>query len=109
VSPITNVGQLARERYGAEAVLVGFSTYTGTVTAATDWDAPAERKRVRPGLPGSFEAVFHSLGVPDLLLSIRGRAELPPTLREITHAVEPLDLTAGWKTGEAPETYPSGE
>src|ERR687892_137519 len=71
-----NVGQLARERHGADAVLVGFSTYTGTVTAAADWDAPAERKRVRPGLAGSFEALFHSLGGPDLLLPLRGRQEV---------------------------------
>ena len=40
-----NVGQLVRERYGRDAVLVGFTTYDGTVTAASNWDAPAERKR----------------------------------------------------------------
>jgi erythromycin esterase-like protein len=126
-------------------VLVGFSTYTGTVTAASDWDEPAERKRVRPGLPGSFEALFHSLEVPDLLLPMRGRevtealresrleraigviyrpeterlshyfeARLPEQFDAVIHfdetsAVEPLDLTAGWRTGEAPETYPTGE
>jgi|SRR6266850_6693017 len=42
-----NIGQLTRERYGRETVLVGFTTYTGTVTAASDWDRPAERKRVQ--------------------------------------------------------------
>jgi erythromycin esterase-like protein len=45
-----NVGQLApmpRER----SRLIAFSTYTGTVTAASEWDGPAERKRVRPALP----------------------------------------------------------
>ena len=42
-----NVGQLARQRYGNECVLVGFTTFDGTVTAATDWGGPAERKRVR--------------------------------------------------------------
>jgi erythromycin esterase-like protein len=66
-----NVGQLARAEYGSRALLVGFSTYTGTVTAADDWDQPAKRKRVRPGLPGSFEALFHSLAMPDLLLPLR--------------------------------------
>jgi erythromycin esterase-like protein len=49
-----NLGQLVRERYAEEAVLVGFTTHHGTVTAASNWDAPAERKRVRPGLPGSY-------------------------------------------------------
>ena len=41
------------------AVSIGFTTYTGTVTAADDWGGPAERKRVRPGLPGSYEELFH--------------------------------------------------
>lgn len=58
-----NLGQLVRERHHDAAVLVGFSTYEGTVTAASDWDEPAERKRVRPGLPGSYEALFHELGL----------------------------------------------
>ena len=44
-----NVGQLVRERYGRDAVLVGFTTHHGTVTAASNWDGPAERKYVRPG------------------------------------------------------------
>jgi erythromycin esterase-like protein len=55
-----NVGQLAREKYSSEAVLVGFTTHHGTVTAASDWDKPAERKRVRPALVGSYEALFHA-------------------------------------------------
>jgi erythromycin esterase-like protein len=54
-----NVGQLVRERYGSDSFSIGFSTFHGTVTAASDWDAPAERKRVRPGLPGSYERTFH--------------------------------------------------
>jgi erythromycin esterase-like protein len=101
---------------------------------------------VRPGLPGSFEALFHSLEVPDLLLPMRGRPEVRAALEETrleraigvvyrpeterlshyfdarlpeqfdavihfdeTSAVEPLDLTSGWRTDEAPETYPTGE
>src|SRR5205085_11894088 len=59
-----NVGQLIRERYGNRAVLVGFSTYTGTVTAASNWDGPAERKRVRPALADSYEAWLHEVGQP---------------------------------------------
>jgi erythromycin esterase-like protein/predicted phosphoribosyltransferase len=55
-----NVGQLTREKYGHDAVLMGFTTHHGTVTAASDWGAPAERKRVRPALAGSYEALFHA-------------------------------------------------
>jgi erythromycin esterase-like protein len=67
-----NVGQLSRERFGADAVLVGFSTYTGTVTAASDWGAPAERKRVRPALPDSWETLLHGTGLGNFLLPFRG-------------------------------------
>jgi erythromycin esterase-like protein/predicted phosphoribosyltransferase len=55
-----NVGQLTREKYGSEAVLVGFTTHHGTVTAASDWGGRAERKRVRPALADSYEALFHA-------------------------------------------------
>ncbi len=60
-----NVGQLMRERYGGDAFLVGFSTDHGTVTAASAWDAPAERKRVRPALDGSYERTFHGVEIPN--------------------------------------------
>ncbi|HEV7992702.1 MAG TPA: erythromycin esterase family protein [Gemmatimonadaceae bacterium] len=69
-----NVGQLARERFGDTACLVGFTTYTGTVTAAHDWDEPADRRNVRPGLPESFEAHFHRQGDPRFLLDLRDDA-----------------------------------
>src|SRR4030081_1879472 len=55
-----NVGQLMREKYASEAVLVGFTTHHGTVTAASDWGKSAERKHVRPALAGSYEALFHA-------------------------------------------------
>jgi erythromycin esterase-like protein len=76
-----NVGQLVRERYGSEAVLVGFSTYEGTVTAASDWDTPAERKRVRPGLHGSYEALFHEVGYAGFLLTLRDETAAAAALR----------------------------
>jgi len=138
-----NVGQLARERYGESAFLVGFSTYTGTVSAASDWGEPVERKRVRPALEGSYEALFHDVGEERFLLMLRDldpklaglrvrrlqraigviympqserlshyfHAELPAQFDamihlDITRAVEPLERTSGWESGEAPETYP---
>ena len=66
-----NVGQLARERHDGEAFLVGFSTYDGTVTAADDWDEPPRLMRVRRGLPGSYEALFHEAEIPRFLLDLR--------------------------------------
>jgi erythromycin esterase-like protein len=66
-----NVGQLVREQYGRDAVLIGFTTYSGTVTAASDWDAPAERKNVRPALMGSYEALFHATSLPSFEIDLR--------------------------------------
>jgi erythromycin esterase-like protein len=136
-----NVGQLVRERHGAETVLIGLTTHHGTVTAASDWDGPAERKRVRPGLTGSVEALFHTIDIPRFLLPLRGEQATalrerrleraigviyrPETERQShyfaarlseqfdavlhfdeTRALEPLERSAQWETGEPPETYP---
>jgi erythromycin esterase-like protein len=69
-----NVGQLVRQKHGSDAVLVGFTTYSGTVTAATDWDDPGERKRVRPALPDSYEFGFHETGTPRFFIDLRNGA-----------------------------------
>jgi erythromycin esterase-like protein len=75
-----NLGQLARERFGAHCYSIGFSTFSGTVTASDDWDEPAKTKRVRPGLPGSYEALLHDTGSPRFLVDLRSPA-LPRELR----------------------------
>jgi erythromycin esterase-like protein/predicted phosphoribosyltransferase len=133
-----NVGQLVRERHRDEALLVGFTTYTGTVTAASDWGGPAERKYVRRALPGSWEELLHE-ELPSAFLvdtaDLHGRrleraigvVYRPETERishyfnariarqfdavihlDETHAVEPLERTSLWERGELPDTYPWG-
>jgi erythromycin esterase-like protein len=77
-----NVGQLVRERRGRDSFSVGFTTYTGTVTASSDWDAPAERKRVRPALTGSYEALFHDVAIPRFLLMLPEESRAAGTLSE---------------------------
>jgi erythromycin esterase-like protein len=138
------VGQLARERYGPLTRLIGFTTYQGTVTAASDWDAEAERKRVRPALDGSCEALFHDTGLARFFLPLTGNDAVsgalkhprleraicviyrPDTERQShyfharllrqfdavlhfdeTSAVEPLERSGEWTSGEVPETFPS--
>ena len=64
-----NLGQLARERHGDKVFLVGFTTHTGTVTAAREWDEPAGRRRVTPSMPGSYEHLFHRTGFERFVLS----------------------------------------
>ncbi len=138
-----NVGQLIRERFEEESVLIGFSTHHGTVTAASDWGAPAERKNVRPALRGSYEELFHQTGLGRFWIDLRNagdkvgvlygprleraigviyrpeterlshyfHARLPKQFDAIIHidetrAVDPLERTSIWDTGELPETYP---
>ncbi len=139
-----NIGQLCRETYGGECLLVGFTTYTGTVTAARDWHAPAERRIVLPARPESVEGLLHQLDQPAFVLSLRsgesrrvlvgsfleraiGVVYRPETellshylqarparqfdaLVHIDHtrAVEPLERSVAWETGEVPETFPTG-
>jgi erythromycin esterase-like protein/predicted phosphoribosyltransferase len=133
-----NVGQLVRERHGPDALLVGFTTFTGTVTAASDWGGPAERKNVRPALPGSWEELFHEQGIAAFLLdpsSLHGRrleraigVVYQPQTERVSHyfnarladqfdavihldetsAVQPLERTSEWEQGELPETFPTG-
>ncbi|HEY9845087.1 MAG TPA: erythromycin esterase family protein [Candidatus Caenarcaniphilales bacterium] len=76
-----NLGQLVRERYSCSAILIGFSTYTGTVTAASHWGAAAELKQVQPALPGSYEALFHDTGLPNFLLNLRDGVQALAGLR----------------------------
>lgn len=65
-----NIGQLCRESFGEGAALIGFGTHSGTVAAASEWDAPMEIKAVRPSRPGSYEALCHEVGQPRFLLAM---------------------------------------
>jgi erythromycin esterase-like protein len=139
-----NVGQLVRERHPLDSVLIGFTTHSGTVTAASNWDEPADRKRVRPALSGSFEKLFHDAEIGNFLLLFDHGHDLawaldeprieraigviyrPETERQShyfsasisrqfdavlhydrTRAVEPLERSPLWDTGDLPETFPS--
>ncbi|MBF6302153.1 erythromycin esterase family protein [Nocardia amamiensis] len=137
-----NVGQLLRERYPDKCRILGFTTHTGTVTAADDWGEPADCKRVRPALDGSVEKFFHDLRAgdfwtsfedPELVQALRSamleraigvvyrprterrshyfRARIADQFDAVIHidrttALEPLERTSQWESGELPETYP---
>jgi erythromycin esterase-like protein/predicted phosphoribosyltransferase len=76
-----DVGQLVRERHPGSCRLLGFTTYTGTVTAASDWGGPAERKWVRPALPDSVEELFHDAGEKGFMLSFGHAPQAAQVLR----------------------------
>jgi len=69
-----NIGQLAKEKFGDKARLIGFGTHKGTVAAADDWDCPMQVKNVRPSLPESYERLSHDSGLHEFLLDLRERA-----------------------------------
>ncbi|HLT35658.1 MAG TPA: erythromycin esterase family protein, partial [Enhygromyxa sp.] len=72
-----NLGQLMRERHGEQdVVIIGFSTHTGTVTAASEWGGPARLAEVRPSLRGSWERTLHEVGEPRFCLIAREAEEL---------------------------------
>jgi erythromycin esterase-like protein len=77
-----NVGQLVRERHGDDCRLIGFSTFTGTVTAADDWGGPAERKRVRPALRDSYERFLHEVEPSNFSIDLRRVSGLDPLRAE---------------------------
>ncbi|HSI51802.1 MAG TPA: erythromycin esterase family protein [Ideonella sp.] len=76
------LGQLVRERDPEDCLLIGMSTHSGTVTAASDWGAPAQQKRVRPSLGGSVEQLLHDTGLPRFWLPLRTGSEASEVLRE---------------------------
>jgi erythromycin esterase-like protein/predicted phosphoribosyltransferase len=138
-----NVGQLVREGWSGDCRSIGFTTFTGTVTAADDWGGEAQRKWVRPALSGSVEELFHQVGQKEFMLSFATATQAAERLRaarleraigviyrpdterqshyfrarvadqfdavihiDDTRALEPLERTVAWETGEVPETYP---
>ena len=81
-----NIGQLARQRFGDDAALIGFGTDRGTVAAASDWDGDMEIKRVRPARDDSYEGRSRDTGIAAFLLetgpgqreTVRSRAGRAP-------------------------------
>jgi erythromycin esterase-like protein len=76
-----SVGELVRERWREDAVSVGFTGYSGTVTAAEDWGEPARFMTVRPGLASSWEDLMHRVGEACFAVRLDG-ATPHPGLRE---------------------------
>jgi protein-L-isoaspartate(D-aspartate) O-methyltransferase len=66
-----NIGQLAREHFGADAYAIGFGTDHGTVAAASNWDEPMQVMTVRPSHEDSYERLCHDGGVKAFLLHLR--------------------------------------
>jgi erythromycin esterase-like protein len=70
-----NIGQMVRRNYKDKSLLIGFSTCRGTVTAASQWDAPYQRKKVREPIYGSYEEIFHHVNHKKFLLNLMDNNE----------------------------------
>lgn len=77
-----NIGQLVSEKYGDKGTNIGFSTSRGTVTAASDWDEPAETKTIRSPILDSYEGVFSRLEKKSFYFDLQAKNEAVNTLRE---------------------------
>ncbi len=74
-----NIGQIARERMGADDVVaVGFGTHRGTVQAGRAWGGDMETMRVPPGRADSVEDLMHQLGKEQVLFIFDDRVDLSP-------------------------------
>lgn len=92
-----NIGQLIREQHGASVYSVGFSTYAGVVTAASNWGDLPKQKAITPGMPGSYEELFHEAKYKNFLLKLRGN-------QKIAHYLQPSRLQRAIGVVYRPET-----
>jgi erythromycin esterase-like protein len=86
-----------REKLGLSACYnLGFSTNDGTVSAATRWGGERQTMTVNPGLPNSYELLFHQVAYmtqvqppkPNYLLMLRSNT---PTTDVSANALRQLD------------------
>jgi len=75
-----NIGQLCREKFGDTAALIGFGTGSGTVAAASEWDAPMETKDICPPRPDSYEALCRAVDLDRFLWDFK-KDQSPEFLR----------------------------
>ncbi|MGY1805237.1 erythromycin esterase family protein [Blastococcus sp. SYSU D00922] len=83
---MTNVGQLLRERHGADdVVLVGLGGHRGGVIAGESWGARMQRMPVPPARPGSVEALLHDALGEDSLVVVPGTDRAGWLRRRLDH------------------------
>lgn len=63
-----NIGELVHQKYGDEAILIGFGSFKGSVIAGSSWGAPMQKVEVPGGRDGSWEYLLHQSGRENKLL-----------------------------------------
>lgn len=78
-----NIGQLLRERFGSDVFNIGCVTYSGTVTAADEWDSDEECMKLKNGIKGSIEHILHETNSTNFLLCFKDPTMDQEFLREM--------------------------
>jgi protein-L-isoaspartate(D-aspartate) O-methyltransferase len=108
-----NIGHLCREEFGDDAYSIGFGTDNGTVAAASDWDGPMEVKDILSSRSGSYERLFHDIGLPGFFLGLRqlpgplaGKLSEPRTERAIGVIYRPeTEIASHYFEAELPQQF----
>lgn len=80
-----NIGQLTKENYGPNAALLGFTTFDGTVRAASDWGGKSQVFTINPALQNSFEALFHQLKYKNFFINIQENAPIQDLFKDLNY------------------------
>ena len=75
-----NIGQLCKDKFGHDAVSIGFSTARGAVLAADDWGEEPRVMNINAPLSGSWERVFADAGLARSLTAWRDDPDLAAEL-----------------------------
>jgi len=92
-----NLGQLMRQQFGLENTFnIGFGTSLGTVTASRKWEEPGYLFQLQPGIPSSYEKLFHKVAETSasknfMLLFRANNAYRTPQERRTLEGVEAND------------------
>ncbi|KAL9650010.1 hypothetical protein ABK040_003128 [Willaertia magna] len=77
------IGRLVKEAFPPEKVYnIGFSGYTGSVTAASGWNKPCEYKTVNKGMKGSYEELFYNATQQKIQMATDTTNQQPQQLTE---------------------------
>ena len=94
-----SLGQLVRERRARDTVSMGFTSYEGTLLAATEWGGDPEVTPLPPAQARSYEAILHDIEEPRVLMfTAEADAALPA--RRLERAIGPV-----LRPADEPGTY----
>lgn len=105
-----NVGQLAREEFGEEAVLiVGFGSHSGSVIASQYWGGPIEKMPVPDARLNSWETLLHEMGknvlIPTAALKKKAFFTTPIEHRAIGVVYNPKNEYGNYVPSNIPDRY----